>query len=61
MNVAVKAEPTPETFVEMVQRLYQEQFTGRTIIDWAQGHPRVVEIPGPPERITLDASRGRKR
>jgi hypothetical protein len=49
--------PTAQTFVDVVQRLYAEQFTGEITIRWAQGHPRVVEFPAAPTRILLDTGR----
>lgn len=47
--------PTAQTFIDVVQRLYAEKFTGETVIRWAQGHPRIVEFPCEPTRIVLDA------
>jgi hypothetical protein len=47
------------SFVAIVQRLYESAFTGETLIRWAEGHPRVVEIPCSPVRISLDSRRDR--
>lgn len=44
-------------FVTVVQRLYESAFTGETVIRWAQGHPKVLEIPSDPVRISLDRAR----
>jgi hypothetical protein len=46
-------------FVVIVQRLYESAFTGETVIRWAQGHPRIVEFPSEPVRISLDNGRTR--
>lgn len=53
MAAKVIALDTAQTFVDVMQRLYAEQFTGETLIRWAQGHPRIVEIPSKPTRIVL--------
>lgn len=49
--------PDAQTFIDIVQRLYAQRFTGETLVRWAQGHPRVVEFPNAPTRIVLDGTK----
>lgn len=42
-----------ETLVQMLQRLYQEQYTGSLVVEFGQGVPAAVEIPCEPKRIRL--------
>lgn len=62
MSTAEKPAPCEDaqTFVDVIQRLYAEQFTGEMLVRWAQGHPRIVEFPAAPERIVLDTDRRRR-
>lgn len=53
----VEALMEEASFIVIVQRLYESAFTGETVIRWAQGHPRIVEFPGEPVRISLDSGR----
>lgn len=43
-----------QTFPDLLKKLHTEQFTGETLIRWAQGHPRIVEFPNAPTRVVLD-------
>lgn len=54
---------TPETveilsWVDLEARLSAIKFTGPIMVQWAQGKPQEVQIPGPVTRIKLD-KRGR--
>lgn len=62
MNASAADVPCEDaqTFVDVIQRLYGEKFTGEMLVRWAQGHPRVVEFPGAPQRIVLDTDRRRR-
>jgi len=43
-----------QTFPDVLERLYCEQYTGPVILHFAQGRPNHVEIPAKPETIVLD-------
>lgn len=51
---SVAPNPTRETFAALLARLYLAKHTGPVILHFAQGVPRVVEVPGEPELIILD-------
>lgn len=50
---------TSPTFIELVQRIYTEQYTGPYTVHTLHGNPQMVEFPREGARILLDTARKR--
>lgn len=51
---AVRRSIRAETFPALLERLYQEQFSGAMTLHFRGGAPTVAEFPVTPQRIWLD-------
>lgn len=51
----MKSEPPVKmTWAEALLMLLNLRYTGLCVIHYAEGHPKLVELPGQPARFTID-------
>ena len=55
-DVAAEPGPRTESFPAVLDRLHREQFTGETVLCWAQGYPKVLKFVTTTD-IRLDTGR----